>query len=55
MKTGSLDLVRTPDGRHVFLEVNPGGQFGMMSEPCNYHLEREVAQYLLRKDRSERD
>jgi ATP-GRASP peptide maturase of grasp-with-spasm system len=55
LKTGSLDLIRTHDGRHVFLEVNPGGQFGMVSEPCNYYLEREVAQYLLRKDRGERD
>jgi glutathione synthase/RimK-type ligase-like ATP-grasp enzyme len=55
LKTGSLDLIRTHDGRHLFLEVNPGGQFGMVSEPCNYYLEREVAQYLLRKDRGERD
>lgn len=51
--TGSLDLVRTPAGRHVFLEVNPGGQFGMVSEPCNYYLEREVARYLLRRDSGE--
>lgn len=55
LKTGSLDLVRTPDGRHVFLEVNPGGQFGMVSEPCNYYLEREVARYLVRRDRGERE
>jgi len=24
---GALDLIVTPDGRHVFLEVNPAGQF----------------------------
>ena len=55
LKTGSLDLIRTPDGRYLFLEVNPGGQFGPVSETCNYYLEREVARYLLRKDAGERD
>lgn len=50
LTTGSLDLVRTRDGRHVFLEVNPVGQFRMVSEPCNYLLERRVAEYLVRKD-----
>jgi ATP-GRASP peptide maturase of grasp-with-spasm system len=46
LESGSLDLVRTADGRLVFLEVNPVGQFGMVSQPCNYHLEHKVAQRL---------
>jgi ATP-GRASP peptide maturase of grasp-with-spasm system len=46
LDTGSIDIVRTPDGRFVFLEVNPVGQFGMVSVPCNYPLERKVAKYL---------
>jgi ATP-GRASP peptide maturase of grasp-with-spasm system len=46
LDTGSIDIVRTTDGRYVFLEVNPVGQFGMVSVPCNYHLERKVARYL---------
>jgi ATP-GRASP peptide maturase of grasp-with-spasm system len=50
LDTGSLDLVRTPDGRHVFLEVNPVGQFGMVSHPCNYHLEKRVAEHLMELD-----
>lgn len=50
LETGSLDLVRTTDGRHVFLEVNPVGQFGMVSHPCNYHLERKVAEWLINHD-----
>jgi ATP-GRASP peptide maturase of grasp-with-spasm system len=45
--TGSLDLVRTSDGRLVFLEVNPNGQFTMVSRPCNYNLERRVAETLI--------
>jgi D-alanine-D-alanine ligase-like ATP-grasp enzyme len=23
---GAIDLILTPDGRHVFLEINPNGQ-----------------------------
>jgi ATP-GRASP peptide maturase of grasp-with-spasm system len=46
LETGSVDIVRTRDGRYVFLEVNPNGQFGMVSEPCNYYLEKKVAGYL---------
>jgi hypothetical protein len=46
LQTGSIDLVRTKDGRLVFLEVNPVGQFGMTSYPCNYFLEKKVAAVL---------
>ena len=49
LATGSLDLIHTPDGRDVFLEVNPVGQFGMVSKPCNYRLDRKVAELLIRK------
>ncbi len=48
LPTGSLDLVRTVDGEDVFLEVNVVGQFGMVSQPCNYHLELKVAEILKR-------
>ena len=41
--TGSIDLILTPQGEYVFLEINPEGQFGMVSHPCNYYLEREMA------------
>jgi ATP-GRASP peptide maturase of grasp-with-spasm system len=50
LTSGSLDLIRTPDGRHVFLEVNPAGQFGMVSTPCNYYLARRVAEHLIAED-----
>ncbi len=48
LNTGSLDIVKTKDGRYVFLEVNPVGQFGMVSKPCNYFLEEKVANYLIK-------
>lgn len=54
LTTGSLDLVKTEDGRMVFLEVNPVGQFGMVSKPCNYYLDRAVAEHLLALERSKR-
>lgn len=46
LETGSLDLIKTPEGDYVFLEVNPVGQFGMVSKPCNYFLEKKVAGWL---------
>lgn len=52
LTTGSLDLVRTPDGQHVFLEVNPAGQFGMVGHPGNYRLEKRIAQHLIELERS---
>ena len=46
LDSGSIDLILNRDGQFVFLEVNPVGQFGMTSAPCNYLLEREIAQDL---------
>ncbi len=46
LNTGSLDLVVTTENRYVFLEVNPVGQFGAVSEITNYNLEYEIANYL---------
>ncbi|MEL6867477.1 MAG: grasp-with-spasm system ATP-grasp peptide maturase [Bacteroidota bacterium] len=50
MDNGSIDMIKTKDGRYVFLEINPLGQFGMVSTPCCYNLEKKVAQYLIRQD-----
>ena len=46
LNCGSLDLSLGNDGRYYFLEVNPVGQFGMVSKPCNYYLERAIANFL---------
>lgn len=46
LNEGSIDLIKTNDNKFVFLEVNPAGQFGMVSRPCNYYLEKKIAQYL---------
>jgi hypothetical protein len=41
-----VDLIYTPDGEYVFLEVNPMGQFHWLSENCNYYLEEFIANQL---------
>jgi ATP-GRASP peptide maturase of grasp-with-spasm system len=45
--TGSLDLILDKKNEFIFLEVNPGGQFGMVSRPCNYYLEKVIANELI--------
>lgn len=49
LNTGSIDLIKTKTGAYVFLEINPVGQFGMTSGPCNYYLEEKVADVLIEK------
>jgi len=51
LTTGSIDLIKTPTKEYVFLEVNPIGQFGFVSKPCNYHLEHKIANTLIKYDR----
>ncbi|CAM1365837.1 ATP-GRASP peptide maturase, grasp-with-spasm system [Tenacibaculum sediminilitoris] len=50
----SFDLIYTPSKQYVFLEVNPIGQFGMVSYPCNYYLEEKIANKLKNYDTSKR-
>ena len=51
LNCGSFDLILDNQGDYYFLEVNPVGQFGMVSYPCNYYLEREIANYLTQQQR----
>lgn len=48
LNTGSLDIIKSAiNGEYYFLEVNPFGQFGMTSKPCNYNLHKKVADFLI--------
>ncbi|MFZ4797332.1 MAG: grasp-with-spasm system ATP-grasp peptide maturase [Bacteroidia bacterium] len=49
MKTGSIDIVITKKNEYVFLEVNPFGQFGQVSNPGNFHIEKHIANYLIER------
>jgi ATP-GRASP peptide maturase of grasp-with-spasm system len=50
LNCGSIDMIKTPEGQYYFLEINPVGQFGMVSFPCNYFLEEKIADWLIEKD-----
>ncbi|MBW8522232.1 hypothetical protein K0U91_07085 [Chryseobacterium chendengshani] len=47
LQTGSLDLIFDLNNELYFLEVNPLGQFGMVSSPCNYNIEKAIAEKLI--------
>lgn len=49
LNTGSVDLIKDINGNYIFLEINPVGQFSMVSYPCNYYLEKKVSQLLYNK------
>lgn len=46
LNCGSIDMIKSINGDYIFLEVNPIGQFGMVSKPCNYFLEEKVVCFL---------
>jgi ATP-GRASP peptide maturase of grasp-with-spasm system len=52
LNTGSIDLIVSTTGEYVFLEVNPVGQFGWLSQNCNYYLESQIARYLENKKKN---
>lgn len=47
LNTGSLDFIMGEDNKLYFLEVNPEGQFGMISKPCNYYIEEYISKQIL--------
>lgn len=44
--TGTIDIIKSTDGKYYFLEVTPMGVFSDVSHYCNYYLEKEVADFL---------
>lgn len=49
LDTGSIDIINAK-GEYYFLEINPMGQFDMVSSPCNYMLSKHIAFFLITKD-----
>ena len=47
LNSGSVDMIYTEGNQFKFLEINPVGQFGMVSFPCNYYLEELLTQELI--------
>jgi len=46
LRYGAADLIRTPEGRHVFLEVNPGGELGMLERDLGLPIADAIAEAL---------
>ena len=43
---GAIDLVLTPDGRYVFLEINPNGQWLWIDEMLSLGISDSIAEWL---------
>lgn len=43
MNYGAIDVIVTPEGRHVFLETNPVGQFGWIEQAVGYPIASTIA------------
>ncbi len=44
---GAVDLIVKPDGEHVFLEINPGGEWGMLERDLKLPISQAIADALL--------
>lgn len=48
INTASIDLIYSDKSEVILLEINPCGQFGMISKACNYPLEEIIANTLIK-------
>lgn len=44
---GAIDIIVTPDGRHIFLEVNPVGEFFWLERCPGLPISQAIADVLL--------
>lgn len=51
MRLGVIDLIYSTENKFVFLEINPIGQFGNISQYCYSNLEKLIAKKLISNDR----
>ena len=48
---GAIDLIHTPDGRYVFLELNPNGQYLWIEELTGLEITDAIVELLCARDR----
>ena len=48
LNIGAIDMVFTKCKKFYFLECNPNGQYDMVSDSCNFYIEKYVADYLIK-------
>jgi MvdC family ATP-grasp ribosomal peptide maturase len=46
---GAVDLICTPAGEHAFLEVNPGGEWGMLERDLDLPISEAIAEALIER------
>ena len=49
LKFGAVDFRVTPEGEHVFLEVNPAGEWGMLERDAGLPIAAALADALLER------
>ncbi len=47
---GSIDMLVDKSGEHFFLEINPVGQYGLLSKHCNYNLHQKIVHYFVHEE-----
>jgi len=47
LNTGSIDLIKTNENKYVFLEINPSGNIEIISDNCNYNIEKIIAETII--------
>ena len=50
---GAIDLVLTPDGRYVFLEINPNGQYLWIEQLTGLPISEAIAEWLMHREPAE--
>jgi glutathione synthase/RimK-type ligase-like ATP-grasp enzyme len=43
---GAIDLIQTPEGKYVFLEINPNGQWGWIEDLTGLPISDAIADWL---------
>jgi glutathione synthase/RimK-type ligase-like ATP-grasp enzyme len=46
LQFGAIDLVLTPDGQYIFLEINPNGQWLWLDDMLSLGISSEIAEWL---------
>ncbi|MDX6694853.1 MAG: hypothetical protein QOF02_2456 [Blastocatellia bacterium] len=52
---GAIDLICAPSGEHIFLEVNPAGEWGMLERDLGLPISDAIARALLLPDDNRRE
>lgn len=49
LRFGAIDLIATPDGEYVFLEINPNGQWGWIEDATGMPIAAAIADALIKE------